>query len=308
MPVRCRRCRSADAEVRLPYARLALCPSCFLDYYVKRIERTVKKYRMFREDDAVGVAVSGGKDSAALLHGLRRAFPDQEILGLHVNLGIPEYSDHCQRKAMEAAELVDVELHVFDLEKEEGVSISNFKGTVYGMKICSACGTIKRHTFEELAQRTGAEVLATGHNMDDVLGFMFNSFFSGQWTQLVRLKPVLPPPIPGMTRKVKPLIRTPERESLLYCLYAEVPFREMDCPYSLGTKTKERLRMLEMLSQDNPTFRHQALRVFLKLLPILEEKTEQPKVIPCEVCGFPSTYGTCAYCRRIAHLKGAQRK
>jgi len=303
MPVKCGRCRSSDAEVRLPYARLALCPSCFQEYFVRRIERTVKKYRMFSEGEKVGVAVSGGKDSAALLHGLRMAFPDQKLVGLHVNLGIPEYSDHCQRKAEEAAGIAGVELKVFDLQSEEGVSLGDFKRTVYGRKICSVCGTIKRHAFEELARRAGASVLATGHNMDDLLGFMLNNFFSGQWTQLVRLKPVLPPPIPRMTRKVKPLIRTPERESLLYCLYAEVPFREMNCSYSRGTKTKERLRILEDLSRGNPTFRHQALRAFLKIIPILEEKIEQPRVIPCETCGFPSTNGKCAYCRRIAQLK-----
>ena len=303
MPIKCRKCHSANAEISLPYAGLSLCPECFLDYYVKMIKRTVEKYRMFREDEPVGVAISGGKDSAALLHGLRRAFPDQEFVGLYVNLGIPEYSDHCQEKAEKLADLVDVEFHVFDLKKEEGISLNDFRRTVFKKKICSVCGTIKRHTFEELARKAGVKVLATGHNMDDILGFMFNNFFSGQWPQLIRLKPVLPPPTPGLTRKIKPLIRTPERESLLYCLYAEVPFREMDCPYSRGTKTKERLRMLETLSQDNPNFRHQALRIFLKLSKILERDLEQPSIVPCTNCGFPSLNGTCAYCKRIAYIK-----
>jgi len=303
MPVKCGKCRSADAEISLPYAGLSLCPECFLEYYVKRIERTVKKYRMFTEDEPVGVAISGGKDSAALLHGLRKAFPDQEFVGLHLNLGIPEYSDHIQRKAEEAANLVGVKLEIFNLREEEGVCLSDFRRTVFRRKICSVCGTIKRHAFEELARRVGVKVLATGHNMDDVLGFMLNNFFSGQWSLLVRLKPVLTPLVPGMTRKIKPLIRTPEHENLLYCLYAEVPFREMNCPYSRGTKTKERLKMLEILSRNNPNFRYQALTSFLNLSQILEKNIEQPNVTPCVNCGFPSLNGTCAYCKRIAHLK-----
>jgi len=303
MPVKCRRCSSADAEISIPYARISLCPKCFLDYYVKRIRETVEKYKMFRSDEPVGVAISGGKDSAALLYGLSKAFPDQKFVGLHINLGIPKYSDHSQKKAEELADLVDVDLYVFDLKSEEGISISDFNKTIFRRKICSACGTIKRHVLEVLAQRAEVKVLATGHNMDDMLGFMFNSFFSGQWSQLVKLKPVLPPLTPTMTRKIKPLIRTPEIESLLYCLYAEIPFREMDCPYSRGTKTKERLRMLEKLSQDNPNFRHQALRSFLKLSSILEKNISLPKIIPCINCGFPSLSGTCAYCKRITHLK-----
>jgi len=303
MPVKCRRCRSASAEISLPYARLALCPECFLDYYVRRIKRTVEKYRMFRDDEPVGVAISGGKDSAALLHGLHKAFPNQEFVGLYVNLGILEYSDHCEEKAKEVADLVDVELYVLQLEKEEGIGLKDFRKTVFRKKICSVCGTIKRHAFEELARRAGVKVLATGHNMDDILGFMFNNFFSGQWSQLVRLKPVLPPLTPEMTRKIKPLIKTPEQESLLYCLYAEIPFREMDCPYSRGTKTKERLKMMETLSQYNPNFRHQALRSFLKLSQILERNIEQLEIVPCVNCGFPSLNGTCAYCKRIAYIK-----
>jgi len=303
MPVKCKRCRSADAEINIPYARISLCPDCFLEYYVKRIRRTVEEYKMFHGDEPVGVAISGGKDSAALLHGLCKAFPDQKFVGLHINLGIPKYSDHCQKKAEELADLVNADFHVFDLEKEEGIRISDFKKTVFRKKICSACGTIKRHVLEMLAQRAEVKVLATGHNMDDLLGFMFNSFFSGQWSQLVRLKPVLPPLTPRMTRKVKPLIRTPEMESLLYCLYAEIPFREMDCPYSRGTKTKERLKMLEALSRDSPNFRYQALRSFLKLSSMLEKDIEQPSIIPCVNCGFPSADGICAYCKRIAFLK-----
>jgi len=197
---------------------------------------------------------------------------------------------------------------VFDLKKEEGITLSDFRKTIFRRKICSVCGTIKRHAFEELACRAEVKVLATGHNMDDILGFMINNFFSGQWSQLIRLKPVLPPLTSTMTRKIKPLIRTPERESLFYCLYAEIPFREMNCPYSPGTKTKERLKMLETLSRDNPTFRHQALRSFLKLSSLLEGKIKQPDIVPCSECGFPSADGLCAYCKRIIHLKEALSK
>ena len=98
MPVVCSKCRSANAEVQIPYARMNLCPSCFMGFYRARVRKTVEEFKMFREDDAVGVAVSGGKDSAALLHVLREAFPRLGLKALHINLGIPEYSTHCQEK------------------------------------------------------------------------------------------------------------------------------------------------------------------------------------------------------------------
>ena len=297
--VTCQKCGSAEAEVHLKYARLHLCKKCFQEYYVQRVKRTVKEFKMFRENDKVGVAVSGGKDSAALLHSLRKAFPNLKLVALYVNLGIPKYSEHCQEKAEALTEQLNIKLHVFNLKEETGVVLSDFLKTIYKRRICSVCGTIKRHAFEELAQRVNVKILATGHNLEDIVGIMLNNFFSRQWNQLVRLKPVLQPFTSNLTLKVKPLIKTPERESLFYCIYAKIPFREINCPYMHGTKTKENLEILETFSKRNPHFKHQALNTFLKLIPLLEEKIEKPKVVPCKICGFPSINGVCAYCKRI---------
>jgi len=258
---------------------------------------------MFKPDDAVGVAVSGGKDSAALLHGLSKAFPNAHLVALHVDLGIKNYSKHCRDKVESLANTLNVELHVFDLKEEKGFTIDDFKKTFFRRKICSPCGTIKRHVFEELAQRTGVKVLATGHNLDDMVGIMLNNFFSGNWAQLVRLKPVLHPFTSNQTLKVKPLIRTSEIENLLYCLYADIPFREVDCPHSSGTRTVKSIELLEALSKKNPSFRQQALKSFLKLIPFLEEKIEKPKLTTCKICGFPSSSEVCAYCKRVKLVK-----
>ncbi len=305
MPVLCSKCHSANAEVHIPYAKLSLCPKCFLDFYVRRVKRAVEDFGMFKEDDVVGVAVSGGKDSAALLHALRQAYPNLKVVALHVNLGIPKYSAHCQAKVEELTKMLDVELHVFNIVKELGIRISDFRKTVFRKKVCSACGTVKRHVFEDLARKAGVNVLATGHNLDDVAGVMFNNFFYGRWDQLVRLKPVLPPLAEGFASKVKPLIRISENENLLYCLYGDVPFREIDCPYSSGTGVRKRAEILEILSRDNPYFRHQVLNRFLELIPLLENVVSKPALVKCQVCGFPSSSDVCAFCKRVALVKKA---
>ncbi|RLI37818.1 TIGR00269 family protein [Candidatus Bathyarchaeota archaeon] len=306
MPIPCRRCGSADAEVYIPYARLSLCPECFRDFYVKRIKRTVEEFRMFRTDDRVGVAVSGGKDSTALLHGLKEAFPNMEFVALHVDLGIEGYSEECREKVEKLTEVLDVELEVYDLKEELGFTIDDFKRTIYRRKICSACGTVKRHIFEVLAGRVGVKVLATGHNLDDIVGVMLNNFFSGNWSQLVRLRPVLEPVEPNQTLKVKPLITTPEDENLLYCLYSDLPFREENCPHAHKERISRNREILEFLSKRNPNFRHQMLRNFLKLIPILEEAIEKPKYRRCRICGYPSSSDVCAFCRRVELVRKAK--
>ncbi len=303
MTVTCRRCRSAPAEVQLAYAKLSLCPNCFQEFYVNRVRRTVEEFKMFKPKDKVGVAVSGGKDSMALLHSLKTAFPITNFIALHIDLGIKDYSKHCKEKVEKLAKMLDVELEVFDLESELGFSIDDFRKTIYRRKLCSACGTIKRHLFEVLAERAKTRILATGHNLDDVVATMLNNFFNGNWSQLVRLKPVLKPLMPNQTFKIKPLIKTPEEENLLYCLYSEIPFREVNCPHAHTERLKENKDMLQYLSKGNPGFRYQMLKNFLKLIPILEKAIEKPKLTTCKICGFPSSAEVCAFCKRVEMVR-----
>lgn len=303
MPVKCRKCQSAKAEVIIPYARLSFCPNCFSEFYVSRIKKTVKEFNMFNENDIVGVAVSGGKDSMALIYALRQAYPKLKVKALHINLGIPEYSAHCQTKVEALTKSLNVDLHIFDLKSKLGFSIDEFKKTVHGGKICSVCGTIKRHVFEELACSHGVNVLATGHNMNDILAFMFKNFLYGKWDQLVRLKPVLPPLAEAMPRKVKPLLRSPENENLLYCLHNEIPFREKNCPFSSEIKGRKYQKAIEAMVPYNPHFLHQLLNRFLEIIPLLEDKLTKPALMRCKQCGFPSSSEICAYCRRISLIK-----
>ncbi|MEM0058366.1 MAG: ATP-binding protein [Candidatus Bathyarchaeia archaeon] len=304
MPLICGKCRSAKTEVQIPYARMNLCSKCFIEFYVNRIRKTVEEFKMFRENNVVGVAVSGGKDSAALLHALRRAFPETKLVALHINLGIPEYSGHCQAKVEKLADMLDVELQVFDLYKELGIRIDDFRKTSFKKKLCSVCGTIKRRVFEEMAVKAQVQVLATGHNLEDVVGVMLNNFIYGRWEQFVRLKPVLPPLAEGMASKVKPLIRSPENENLLYCLFEDIPFREIDCPFSKRTGVRKRTEILETISKYNPYFKHQLLNRFLELIPLLEGlKLKTPSLGRCKVCGFPSSGEICAFCKRISLVK-----
>lgn len=301
MPITCRRCRSRASEIYIPYAKLNLCPDCFLDFYISRVRRTVEEFNMFSENDVVGVAVSGGKDSMALLHALRHGFPELKLKALHVNLGIPEYSLHCQAKVEKLAKDLNLELHVFDIQQELGIRIGDFNQTIFKRKLCSVCGTIKRHILEELAMRAKVNILATGHNMDDLLAIMFHNFLYGQWKQLIRLKPVLPPLAKGMAYKVKPLIHSPEDENLLYSLYSEIPFRELECPFSTGTRVRQKFKTLSILAASSPSFKHQLLNRFLELIPLLEKELQEPRqaLTLCRSCGFPSSSEICAYCKRL---------
>ncbi|MEM2211038.1 MAG: ATP-binding protein [Nitrososphaerales archaeon] len=303
MPILCVKCKNQPAETSAVEGRLKLCPKCFIEYFERRVKESVQKFHMFTHEERVAVAVSGGKDSGALLRSLKRAFPNLDIVALHINLGINGYSEHCESKVRELVKEECVELNVFKLS-EEGFTIDDFRKTLYKNEVCSPCGIVKRHILDRMALEVGAKVLATGHNLDDILSTLLHTFFSGDFVQLVRLKPVLMPQHPYQTKKVKPLIKMSEFEDYQYALYTEIPIRELNCPHSIGTKSREGKKILESLSKGNPNFKYQTLSLFLKkLIPMIEDKVKQPNLMSCIRCGFPSSTEVCAYCKRVEMVK-----
>jgi uncharacterized protein (TIGR00269 family) len=299
----CKRC-GAGAEIYLDYARVSLCPDCFKNLFERKVKETVLKYKMIERGDRVAVAASGGKDSSALLSVLRRIFPDIELAALHINLGIDGYSDECERKLTELTKRLDVDLKVFSLKKELGFSMGDFKRTVYGDRICAPCGTIKRYLINKLAHEGGFTKLATGHNLDDIAEVLFNCYLQGDVNQIAKLRPVLLSAHPKLVCKIKPLWAMTEMEDLLYASYSGLPFRAKECPFSRGTRSLERKRLINDISVRIPGFKHTFVKSHLKKLsPLIEKSIGEAPLVECEVCGMPSSSKVCAFCRRVQLVK-----
>lgn len=302
---KCDLCTKRRAEVYLKYAGLKLCPECFIQFFRRRIQKIIEEYKMFKKNEKIGVAISGGKDSSSLLHTLKNIYPKQEFTAFHINLGITGYSDHCEEKARELARQLDVELVIYNLKNREGYTIEDFERTKYSRKMCSTCGVIKRHVMNVMACEANVDVLATGHNLDDTVETMFSTFISGDFKQLIRLKPVLPSIHPKLKKKVKPLIKIPEVENLLYASYNNLPIRRVNCRYSESARSIRRKRLINKISDSDQKFKYQLLSVFLKkLIPMVEKEKEKVKLVECKLCGYPSLREICSKCVRTQVLLG----
>src|SRR4030042_349507 len=92
---RCVICGDATDILRLPELNLKICPASFSHFYERRVRRALENDGMVSEGERMVLALSGGKDSAALLFALQRlarvmAF-DLQALHFHLNMG--DYSD-----------------------------------------------------------------------------------------------------------------------------------------------------------------------------------------------------------------------
>ena len=63
----CKSCKKKPV-IRLSNSNVDLCKKHFLEYFQKKVFKTIRQYNLINEGDHIGVAVSGGKDSLTLLY------------------------------------------------------------------------------------------------------------------------------------------------------------------------------------------------------------------------------------------------
>ena len=300
--MKCRTC-GQKAAVNMRQHKLALCKEHYLEWVPAQTARFIKKYGMFKHDEKILVAVSGGKDSLSLWDILHRLGYLAD--GLYICLGIDAgigYSSESQRLTEKFAAGRGLKLHVVDVEKEYGETIPEIASRTHRGrgKPCSVCGLVKRHAMNRIARDLGYDVLATGHNLDDEAAVLFGNTLTWAGEYLLRQLPVLPG-TPGLARKVKPLCRFYEREMAAYALLRGIEYIYDECPFVEGSTSIYYKELLNRLENDRPGAKLTFYLSFLEARKkgLFVEQTEiQQELHPCEKCGQPtSAPGMCAFCR-----------
>jgi len=285
---RCRICGASTQILRLTEFNLKLCEPCYLRFFERRVRRALEKHDMLSEGDRVVLAVSGGKDSTALLFALRRlgVVMGFELSALHFHLNMGDYSDRNLEAVEEQARVIGVPLEVARIG-DLGLRVARVKG----WHPCAVCGAIKRSLLNREARRMGATVVATAHTLEDVLLFTFKNLLSRKFYVP---QPVLPPS-GSLARKVKPLIYTPERLNLAYCRLREVPVFEEKCPE--WTPRGHSLKgVFEHMEEVMPSSKLQLLLSLQEAIPGEEGVDASPRE-GCARCGEPTSQHLCALCQ-----------
>ena len=202
------------SDIDLPKYRISLCKEHYSKWYRRRVEKTIKKYKMFSEEEKILIAVSGGKDCFALWHSLVNLGYDVD--GLFIDLGIEKTSEKVKKIILDFARKIGREIYVIDLKKE--IATIPILRKVIRKPTCSICGTIKRYYMNKFAREHGYDVLTTGHNLDDEVSVLFGNIINWNIEYLKKQYPVLREGY-GFVRKVKPLCKMSEEENKTYCEY-----------------------------------------------------------------------------------------
>ena len=299
--MKCTRCK-ATAVVSLPSHTAGFCEPCFLEFFRRQVERGIQGQKLFGPDERILVALSGGKDSLALmlvLHELGYA-----VTGLHIDLGIPG-SSTVSRKATEAfCAKHDLRLIIREMEAE-GLPLPKVKERLH-RPICSVCGKIKRHYFNRVALEDGFDALATGHNLDDEVARLFSNTLRWDGAYLSDQGPRLEGES-GFARKVKPLWRLTEFEVANYAFLRGIEYHHAPCPYSKGASFTMHKKVWADIEDYMPGRKLDFYLGFLKdgrpHFMAAEEK-QGVKLAPCGVCGYPTSSDVCGVCRIKAAVAG----
>lgn len=292
--MKCKRC-GATAAVKLPSHHAGFCPDCFELFFKRQVETAIRRHAMIAPGEKVLVAVSGGKDSLALLRVLSDLGHD--VTGLHVHLGIPEASDPvCERTETYCREN-GFALHVLRLD-DEGLAIPKVKASVR-RPICSVCGKIKRHYFNRFAYENGFAALATGHNLDDEVARLFANVLRWDAAYLASQGPTLPA-AGRFVRKIKPLCRLTEFETAAYCFLKGIDHWKAACPFSGGASFTGHKKLFADLEYTSPGQKTAFYEAFLAKGRPHFAQAEHPggaTLYACATCGYPSSSEICGVCR-----------
>lgn len=289
--VLCKICKKKEAVVKIN--NRWYCKDCFIRIYERKVERLIKRYKLVVKGDKIMVALSGGKDSSALLYFLSkyRNKVDFKLEAMFIDLGISNYSGLASEKVKELTNMLGVKLHIINLKKETGKTLVEIAKD-NRRPICSVCGVIKRYYMNKYPREKGFNKVATGHNMDDVIEFFMKNFVNKNFEWSNKLKPVTPSTHKKLITKIRPLYECSNKENYYYAKLNNLPFLEAKCPFSKLSKWK---RLLNCFDETVPEYRIQLIKT-IEELNFPQNTTEYRE---CKICGELTTSKNyiCSFCR-----------
>src|SRR5919112_2796665 len=303
----CSKCQKIEGIYFRQYSGEHLCRYCFIVSIEEKTSRTISKFSMINYGDKIAIGVSGGKDSLSLLLVLNHIFgrkKTNDIIAITIDEGIAGYRNESLRIVKDFCSKLNIKNEIFSYKELFGIDMDESMSLRPSEKMtsCSICGTFRRRAIDVAADFVGANVIATGHNLDDHLQSFMINIMAGD---VNRMGWTYPEPIyygKNEIKKIKPFIEIYEREIVFYALQQNIPFQSEQCPYQDESIRSEIREFFNSLEENRSGVKYNTFSSILKISKILKNNDNSLKNI-CDVCGYQSTGPICSVCNNLRILK-----
>ena len=208
-------------------------------YILGALRKCDEDFNLIKQGDNIAVAVSGGKDSIALLNAMRLyRYYSKNSFGLKavsVDLGQKGFFD--SEPIAELCREWDIE---YDVVKTNIASVV-FEGR-REKNPCSLCSKMRRGTLHDWCKSNNCNKVALGHHREDALEtFMMSFLFEGRISTLS--------PITWMDRsdieQIRPLLFCPEKEIAASVKKYNLPITKSKCPVDGKTNRQSMKELLQ---------------------------------------------------------------
>ncbi|UUX91490.1 TIGR00269 family protein [Methanoplanus endosymbiosus] len=295
--MKCSKCRQ-DAVLFQRYSGLHLCEDHFTIDLETKVKKTIRKEGWIKSGDKIAVALSGGKDSTALLYFLTKTFGirrDVEIAAVTIDEGISGYRSTQICKSI--AEQAGVEFHTASFKEHFGITLDEIVQKKGDINSCSYCGVLRRQLLNRTARDAGATKIAYGFNLDDEAQSVMMNVLRGDAETLLRKQK----PVEGMLPRIKPFKTIPEREVALYARLQTTGYEERGCPYSYNALRADVRGILNQYNYGHPATKYALLNLGEKFKSGIPADSTGAET--CATCGEP-VFGSCRVCGILKELKG----
>jgi uncharacterized protein (TIGR00269 family) len=279
-----------------------LCGHHFIAEIERRVADTINLRRMISPGDRVAVALSGGKDSTALLLLLSRLLPAWQkvrLIAVTIDEGIAGYREATVRAAEQVASRLDIEHHCISFPDLFGDSLDVLlEGRE--TQACSICGILRKKALIIGAGQAGATKLATGHNLDDEAQSVFMNVLRGDLPRLVRNSGA--ESNGKFIPRIKPLSLISEKDIAVYLVlrneWTELP----ECPYTRYALRREVRSFLSRFEFKHPGTMLHLIEGKEKIEHFCAGSAISAPLRSCRICGVPSSGDLCQVCLLMESL------
>jgi uncharacterized protein (TIGR00269 family) len=284
-----------------------LCRTCFLNYFERKVRKTIRVNKLIGKKENLLVAVSGGKDSLSVLdvlHSIYKGNRNVKISALLIDEGIKGYRENCIKATEKYCIEQKLLLNIVSFKEEFGFTLDKI---VKGKRPCSVCGVLRRSLLNTKAREFDATKLVTGHNLDDEAQTIIMNQFRRNVDASSRLGPITGNENnEDFVRRIKPFYFMTEKEIMTYAFLKGLTHEFNECPYNVDSYRHQIREMLNKFEELYPGTKNSIVSSFMEILPLLKKHENKIKIKKCKKCSEPSSSEICQKCKILYEIASAK--